>query len=51
MATVVADGARPRVRAARSKLYVGLALLITAIVVAGFARSFYGTVALGVAHP
>jgi hypothetical protein len=51
MATVVADGARPRVRAARSKLYVGLALLITAIVFAGFARSFYGTVALDVAHP
>lgn len=51
MATVVAAGARPRVRAGRSKLYVGLALMITAIVFAGFSPSFYGTVVKGVSHP
>jgi hypothetical protein len=32
-------------------LYVGLALLITAIVFAGFSPSFYGTFVKGAAHP
>jgi hypothetical protein len=51
MATVIADRAPPKARAARSRVYVGLAALICAIVAAGFGRSFYGTVAGGVAHP
>lgn len=51
MATVIVDGAPSRTRAARSKIYVGVALLITAIVFTGFSRSFYGTVVAGVAHP
>jgi hypothetical protein len=51
MASVVAEGARRAPRAARSKLYVSLALLITAIVFAGFSPSFYGTFVEGVAHP
>jgi hypothetical protein len=55
MATVIAQqgsaNARPRARAARSKIYVGLALMITAIVFAGFAPSFYGTFVAGTAHP
>jgi hypothetical protein len=52
MATVMAEaGAPPRTRTARSKVYVGLALLITAIVFAGFSPSFYGTVVLDAAHP
>ena len=51
MATVIAAGARPKARATRSKLYVGVALMITAIVLAGFSPSFYGTVVEGVAHP
>jgi hypothetical protein len=54
MATVITggeEGARPRARAARSKLYVGLALMIAAIVFAGFSPSFYGTFIAGAAHP
>lgn len=51
MATVIAEGARPSARAARSKIYVGLAVMITAIVFAGFSRSFYGTFVSGVSHP
>lgn len=54
MATVItrgAEGARPRARATRSKVYVGLALMITAIVLAGFSRSFYGTLVGDAAHP
>jgi hypothetical protein len=50
MATVVQD-ARPRARAARSKLYVGLALMIAAVVLVGFSRSFYGTFFADAAHP
>src|SRR5215471_15970568 len=49
MATV-ADDARPRART-RSKVYVGLALMIVAIVFAGFSRSFYGTFVENTAHP
>ncbi|HET7130677.1 MAG TPA: hypothetical protein VFJ95_00460 [Gammaproteobacteria bacterium] len=51
MASVIAAGARPRARPARSKLYVGVALLIAAIVFVGFSPSFYGTFVQGVAHP
>jgi hypothetical protein len=51
MATVIAEGAPPRARAARSRIYVGLAALVTAIVAAGFGRSFFGTFVGGVAHP
>ena len=51
MATVIAEAAPPRARAARSKLYVGLAILISTIVAAGFSRSFYGTLVGGATHP
>jgi hypothetical protein len=51
MATVIAEGARGRVRAQRSRLYVAVAIMIAAIVAAGFSRSFYGTFVGGVAHP
>lgn len=51
MATVIAAGARPRARPRRSKLYVGVALLISAIVFVGFSPSFYGTFIEGTAHP
>lgn len=51
MATVIAAGERPRARPARSKLYVGVALLISAIVFVGFSPSFYGTFIEGAAHP
>ncbi len=50
MATV-AEHTRPRARAARSKTYVGLALMIAAIVLVGFSRSFYGTFVANAAHP
>jgi hypothetical protein len=50
MATVIED-APPRARAARSKIYVGLALMIAAIVLAGFSRSFYGTFFADASHP
>jgi hypothetical protein len=50
MATVTED-ARPRLRVARSKIYVGLALMIAAIVFVGFSRSFYGTLVAGAVHP
>jgi len=50
MAIVIED-ARPRARAARSKIYVGLALMIAAIVFVGFSRSFYGTLFADAAHP
>ena len=50
MATAIED-ARPRARAARSKIYVGLALMIAAIVFVGFSRSFYGTLFADAAHP
>jgi hypothetical protein len=45
------EEARSRARSARSKLYVGLSLLITAIVLAGFSRSFYGTFVANATHP
>ena len=45
------EHARPRARAARSKIYVGLALMIAGIVLAGFSRSFYGTFVAGASHP
>jgi hypothetical protein len=51
MASGIAAGARPRARPARSKLYVGVALLIAAIVFVGFSPSFYGTFIEGTAHP
>jgi hypothetical protein len=50
MATVI-EHTRPRARAARSKIYVGLALMIAAIVLVGFSRSFYGTFFADAAHP
>jgi len=50
MATVTND-ALPRARPARSNLYVGLAVLIAAIVLVGFSRSFYGTFFADAAHP
>jgi len=40
MASVMIDGPVPRARAARSPFYVGVSLLIVAIVLAGFAPSF-----------
>jgi hypothetical protein len=40
MATVVVEGSVPRPRTARTRFYVGIALLIVAIVLAGFAPSF-----------
>src|SRR5882672_1234138 len=51
MATVIAADARPKARAGRTKVYMGLALMIAAIVFAGFSPSFYGTVVEGVSHP
>src|ERR1043165_9781557 len=48
---VIAESAAPRARAARSKIYVGLSLLISAIVAAGFSPSFYGTFVEGASHP
>jgi len=50
MVTATED-ARPRARAARSKVYVGLALMIAAIVFVGFSRSFYGTFIENATHP
>ena len=50
MATVAED-TRPRARSARGKTYVGLALMIAAIVLAGFSRSFYGTFVANAKHP
>ncbi len=50
MATAIGD-ARPRARAHRRKIYVGLALMIGAIVFTGFSRSFYGTLVAGATHP
>ena len=50
MATAIED-ARPRARAARSKIYVSLALIIAAVVLVGFSRSFYGTFFADAAHP
>ena len=41
MASVIIEGVPPRARAARSPFYVGVSLLIVAIVLAGFAPSFY----------
>jgi hypothetical protein len=41
MASVIVEGAPPRIRAARGPFYVGVSLLIVAIVLAGFAPSFY----------
>jgi hypothetical protein len=40
MATVILEGALPHRRSARSPFYVGVSLLIVAIVLAGFAPSF-----------
>jgi len=51
MASLIAEDAPPQARAARSRIYVGLAVLICAIVAAGFGRSFFGTFVGGVAHP
>ncbi|HVY64246.1 MAG TPA: hypothetical protein VHH11_05425 [Gammaproteobacteria bacterium] len=51
MATVIAAATGRNARAARRGFYVGLALLIAAIIAAGFSRSFYGTFVGGVAHP
>ena len=48
---VVTEDARPRARAARGKIYVGLALMIAAIVLVGFSRSFYGTLVTNASHP
>ncbi len=50
MATVT-ESVLPRARVARSKIYVGLALMIFAIVLAGFSRSLYGTLVANAAHP
>src|SRR3954451_2895538 len=50
MAAVTED-TRPRARIARSKIYVGLALMIAAIVLVGFSRSFYGTFFADASHP
>jgi hypothetical protein len=47
----VIEDAQPRARAARNKIYVGLALMIAAIVFVGFSRSFYGTFFADAAHP
>ena len=41
MASVIVEGAPPRARAGRSPFYVGISLLIVAVVLAGFAPSFY----------
>jgi hypothetical protein len=51
MATVLVEGASPRSRPARPKFYIGMALLITAIVVAGFGPSFYAVFLTGAARP
>ncbi len=40
MATVLVDGSLPRSRSTRKRFYVGIAFLIVAIVLAGFAPSF-----------
>ena len=51
MATVLIEGAPPRARQARTKFYVGISLLITAIVIAGFAPQLYASLVLGVERP
>jgi hypothetical protein len=51
MATVLIEGAPPRARPARRKFYVGISLLITAIVIAGFAPQLYASLVLGVERP
>jgi hypothetical protein len=51
MATVLIEGAPPRARGARTKFYVGISLLITAIVIAGFAPQLYASLVLGVERP
>ena len=51
MATVLIEGAPPRARRARTKFYVGISLLITAIVIAGFAPQLYASLVLGVERP
>jgi hypothetical protein len=51
MATVIVAGAPPKARTGRTRIYVGLALMITAIVFAGFSPSFYGTFVRGASHP
>ncbi|HEY5551710.1 MAG TPA: hypothetical protein VIK52_07470 [Opitutaceae bacterium] len=50
MATVIIEGAPSRARSARS-FYVGVSLLIVAIVLAGFAPSFFGMAVLGQPKP
>jgi hypothetical protein len=51
MATVLIEGAPPRARPARRKFYVGISLLITAIVIAGFAPQLYASLVVGVERP
>ena len=51
MASVIVAGTAPRARSARSRFYVGLSLLITAIVLTGFGPRFFDTLVRGVARP
>jgi hypothetical protein len=51
MAAAIVERAPHRVRRTRTRFYVGLALLIAVITLAGFAPSLYGSVIEGVARP
>jgi hypothetical protein len=51
MASVIIEGAPPRARRARSRFYVGVSLLVVAIVLAGFAPAFFGIAVLGQPRP
>lgn len=51
MAAAIAERASQPIRRARSRFYVGLALLIAVITLAGFAPSLYGSVFEGVTRP
>ena len=51
MATVIADSVPSRARRARSRFYVGVALLIAAITLAGFAPSLNASLFEGVGRP
>ena len=51
MSTVMVDGVSSHARGTRSRFYVGLALLIAAITLTGFAPSLYASLFQGLARP
>jgi len=51
MASVLIEGAPPRTRPLRRRFYIGISLLITAIVLAGFSPRLFDSLVRGVARP